>query len=84
MIRKLYPLVFLLLLVLTTRSQTRTWNGGNGDWNDASKWTPVGLPVETDVLEFNNGAAKIFNVPTFSLKELLLATVKLFYKGHRI
>ena len=72
MIRKSYSLFFLLLLVLTARSQTRTWNGGNGNWNDASKWTPSGVPAETDVLEFNGTSATISNVPGSSFKGVII------------
>ncbi|WP_276501191.1 T9SS type A sorting domain-containing protein [Terrimonas pollutisoli] len=73
MIKKSYSLFFLLLLVLIARSQTRTWNGGNGNWNDASKWTPVGVPVETDILDFNSGTAAIFNVPAYSFKGIIVS-----------
>ena len=81
MIRKSYCLVFLLLIVLIVCSQTRTWNGGNGDWNDASKWTPVGIPVETDIIEFNNGAAKVFNVPTYSFKGINISSGAITLQG---
>ena len=72
MIRKSYCLFILLLFVLIARSQTRAWNGGNGNWNDASKWTPSGIPAGTDVLEFNGTSATISNVPESSFKGIIV------------
>ncbi|MFC0772263.1 T9SS type A sorting domain-containing protein [Terrimonas alba] len=81
MIRKSYSLFFLLLLVLTARSQIRTWNGGNGNWNDATKWTPSGIPMETDILEFNSGTAAIFNVPAYSFKGIIVSSGEIILHG---
>ena len=34
--------------------QTVTWNGGNGDWNDASKWSPQAVPTGFDTATIAN------------------------------
>lgn len=51
-----------------TWSQTRSWNGGSGAWNDATKWSPAGVPVQSDILEFNGISATISNVPTLAFR----------------
>lgn len=51
-----------------TWSQTRSWNGGSGTWNDATKWSPAGVPVQSDILEFNGIAGTISNVPTLAFR----------------
>ena len=71
--KKLYPLIIILLMTVTTWSQTRSWNGGNGDWNDKSKWTPFGVPTETDILEFNGISATVSNVPDMAFKGLIIS-----------
>lgn len=59
-------------MVVTAWSQTRVWNGGNGSWSDATKWTPIGVPVSSDILEFNGSSATISNVPGISLKGIII------------
>lgn len=71
--RKLYPLSILLLITFTTWSQTRSWNGGNGDWNDITKWSPIGVPVETDILDFSTASGTISNVPNLTLKGIIVS-----------
>ncbi|NOQ97950.1 MAG: hypothetical protein GQ561_07265, partial [Calditrichae bacterium] len=45
-------LVVLLLSVFFTNNAltqtTYTWNGGSGDWNVATNWSPNGVPGNTD------------------------------------
>ncbi len=71
--KKLYPVLIILLSTMTAWSQTRSWNGGNGDWNDKSKWTPVGLPVESDVLEFNGISGTVSNVPSLAFRGVIIS-----------
>jgi hypothetical protein len=71
--RRLYPLSILLLITFTTWSQTRSWNGGNGDWNDITKWSPIGVPVETDILDFSTASGTISNVPNLTLKGIIVS-----------
>ena len=32
---------------------TKTWQGTDGDWNNAANWNPAGVPVAGDVVAFN-------------------------------
>lgn len=71
--RKLYPLSILLLITFTTWSQTRSWNGGSGDWNDITKWSPIGVPSETDILDFSTASGTISNVPNLTFKGIIVS-----------
>jgi hypothetical protein len=71
--RKLYPFVAILFITMTSWSQTRSWNGGNGDWNDQTKWTPFGVPSETDILDFSTSSGTISNVPSIQVKGIRLS-----------
>lgn len=71
--RKLYPLSILLLITFTTWSQTRSWNGGNGDWNDKTKWSPIGVPTETDIINFSTASGTISNVPNLTFKGIIVS-----------
>ena len=70
--KKFYSLGLILLLTVSTWSQTRTWVGGSGNWNDASKWTPTGLPTEDDIVEFNGASGTINNVPSSIFKGIVI------------
>lgn len=50
---KIVLLVSFKLLVLTAFSATKIWTGGNGNWNNASNWTPAGVPIAGDDVIFN-------------------------------
>lgn len=70
--RKFYAL-FLLLSCTTifSRAQQKTWTGGNGNWNDATNWTPQAVPVANDLILFNAGSsATISNVPSIVLGKI--------------
>ena len=71
--KKFYSLIIILLTTVTAWSQIRSWNGGNGDWNDKSKWTPFGVPTETDILEFNGISGTVSNVPSISFRGLIIS-----------
>lgn len=71
--RKFYLLFVILLITFTTWSQTRSWNGGNGNWNDRTKWTPAGIPGEDDIIEFNSSSATINNVPNLTCKGIIIS-----------
>ncbi len=79
--KKLYFLILSILISLSGFTQTREWNGGNGNWNDASKWTPVGVPLSTDIVLFSNGSATISNVPDISLKGIVVSQVSIVLNG---
>ncbi len=56
MIRITYLLLLITSFSFTTFSQIKyTWSGGNGDWQIASNWSPVGVPGATDTVVLNNG-----------------------------
>ncbi len=50
MTARIPPSVFRLLLLssLPCLGVTKTWDGTNGNWNDANKWSPAGLPASGD------------------------------------
>jgi Secretion system C-terminal sorting domain len=43
-------------------SVVKTWTGGTGNWNVASKWSPVGIPSPTDIVQINGGTS-IVTIP---------------------
>ncbi|MEP7373058.1 MAG: T9SS type A sorting domain-containing protein [Chitinophagaceae bacterium] len=80
--KKFYSLLILILLTTVTAwSQTRSWNGGNGDWNDKSKWTPFGVPTENDILEFNGISGTVSNVPAVAIKGLIVSGSDIILNG---
>ena len=64
-----------------TWSQTRSWNGGSGTWNDATKWSPAGVPVQSDILEFNGISGTISNVPTLAFRGIHLIGSTIILNG---
>lgn len=47
--------------------QSYTWLGGDGSWNDASKWSPTGFPQSAgDTASFNSGSGTITLSQSFS------------------
>ncbi len=70
--KKFYTLGIIVLLTVSAWSQTRSWVGGSGSWNDASNWSPAGLPNGEDVLEFAGASATINNVPSTTFKGLVI------------
>jgi hypothetical protein len=81
MMKKFYSLIIILLTTVAAWSQTRSWNGGNGDWNDKSKWTPFGVPTETDILEFNGISCTVSNVPALAFRGLIIAGSDIVLNG---
>ena len=69
--KKFYFLLITVLTTISVWSQTKTWNGGNGSWADATKWSPAVIPVAGDIIVFSDGnAAIITNVPSITLKRI--------------
>lgn len=70
--KKFYFLLIILTIGLTTWAQTtRTWNGGSGAWNVPGNWSPGGIPVAGDRIQFSDGnTATITNVPTLSVSDI--------------
>ena len=79
--KKLYALVFIVLVTVTARSQTRSWVGGSGDWNDITKWTPAGVPSEDEVLEFAAASGTISNVPSKTFKGIIISGCDIVLNG---
>lgn len=78
---KIYALVLILMTTVSGWSQTRTWNGGNGSWNDASKWTPMGVPSSADRIEFIDISATVSNVPDLNCRELFVSGASIILNG---
>jgi hypothetical protein len=38
---------------------TKTWVGGFGDWNEATNWSPAGIPLASDVVEIAGGGSLV-------------------------
>ena len=59
---KLHKLFFAVLIILgfaniSIKAQiTYNWNGGNGNWNTSSKWTPIGVPGVGDTAIVDSGS----------------------------
>ena len=70
--KKFYSLGIIVLLTVSAWSQTRSWVGGSGNWNDASNWSPAGIPNDEDILEFSGASATINNVPSTTFKGLTI------------
>ncbi|RYF95859.1 MAG: hypothetical protein EOO00_04090, partial [Chitinophagaceae bacterium] len=70
--KKFYVLFLLVSCACTPGwAQQKTWTGGNGNWNDASNWTPEAVPVSNDIVIFNAGSsATISNVPSILLNRI--------------
>lgn len=81
--KKFYSLLIFLLMTAITWSQTRSWNGGSGTWNDATKWSPAGVPVQSDILEFNGIAGTISNVPTLVFRGINVIGSTIILNGSR-
>lgn len=80
--KKFYSLLIILVATVTTLwSQTRSWNGGNGNWNDKSKWTPFGVPTEDDIIEFNGISGTVSNVPSTTFKGLIVSGGDIILNG---
>ncbi|RZK46882.1 MAG: hypothetical protein EOO94_01855, partial [Pedobacter sp.] len=78
---KIYALLLILMTTVTGWSQTRSWNGGNGSWTDASKWTPIGVPLDTDSIEIKNVSGTIFNVPDLACKSIYIFSGNVILNG---
>jgi len=55
----------LLLLVVGVGSVsgvTKTWSGGNGNWNTPASWSPSGVPANTDDVVINSTGTVTLNV----------------------
>ena len=79
--KKFYSLIIFLIVTLTAFSQLREWTGGSGAWNDASNWSPAGLPTASDIVLFKNVSATVSNVPEISIKGLILQSSNIILQG---
>lgn len=79
--KKIYTLIILLALLVPATAQVREWTGGNGAWNDASRWTPTGVPQSSDIVIFNGISATISNVPDRAIKGLVLHGSNIVLQG---
>ena len=79
--KKFYFLIIVQLITMTAWSQTRTWNGGSGNWNDATKWEPMGIPEASDILEFNGISVTISNTPDLSFRGIVVTGSNVILNG---
>ncbi len=63
-------ILFILFTYAATAQTTYTWNGGSGDWNVASNWTPVGVPGAGDNAVINSGTVTLTTDVTVAGLEL--------------
>jgi hypothetical protein len=72
--KKVIALLFAILLTVTVVYAQKTWLGTSSDWNEASNWSPNGVPGSTDDVTIPATA----NDPTLSVNAntnaLLLGT----------
>ncbi len=52
--KTIFPIFMILFLTYSTTAQ-KTWNGSIGNWSDANKWSPSGVPANTDDVIINSG-----------------------------
>jgi len=54
---------------------TKTWNNASGGpWTTAGNWTPSGIPVTGDVIQFSGGGTfTVTALPTLSVQQLLVS-----------
>ena len=79
--KKFYSLLIFLLMTVIGWSQTRSWNGGSGAWDDETKWSPAGVPVQSDILEFNGVAGTISNVPALAFRGITITGAAIILNG---
>jgi hypothetical protein len=79
--KKIYVLIILLVTVISGQGQLREWTGGNGSWTEAANWSPVGIPVQGDVVVFKNISATISNVPSITLNGLVVSESNVILNG---
>jgi hypothetical protein len=79
--KKLYSLLIIVFIAMSGWSQTRSWVGGSGDWNDITKWSPIGVPTEDDVLEFSIASGTISNVPSITFKGIIFSGCDIILNG---
>jgi len=70
-IKLLFSFILSVLFTYTATAQTTyTWNGGSGDWNVATNWTPVGVPGAPDNAIINSGTVTLTTNVTVTGVEL--------------
>jgi len=60
-IRFIYTILLLLAVSGTVAAQgiTYTWDGTDGNWSDATKWSPNGVPDSTDFINIGSGTVTL-------------------------
>jgi hypothetical protein len=70
-----FTLILSATLGAAARAATKTWNNASGGpWTTAGNWTPSGVPVAGDVIQFSSGGAfTVTALPTLSIQQLLVS-----------
>jgi len=87
------PLVFVMgqscgftpVVRLASESKTATWLGGDGAWEDATKWNGGFVPTSSDVVEISSGtctAVEQVSVKSLSLSSTAKLAVATMNGGH--
>ncbi|MGK2861982.1 MAG: T9SS type A sorting domain-containing protein [Chitinophagaceae bacterium] len=79
--KKFYSLIIILLLTIAAWSQSRKWIGGSGNWTDITNWEPAGVPMPSDILEFNGVSATISNVTGPGFSGIILTNSNIILNG---
>ncbi len=79
--KKIYSLIILLLATMAVWSQTKTWNGGSGNWNDPTRWEPMGVPAASDIIEFNGVSGTVSNTPALAFKGIVVYNSTVILNG---
>jgi hypothetical protein len=60
---------------VAARAATKAWNNASGGpWTTAGNWTPSGVPVAGDVIQFGSGGTfTVTAVPALSIQQLLVS-----------
>src|SRR5262245_49316620 len=52
-----------------------SWNVGSGDWSDATKWSPNGVPAATDTATIGSGTVSVSTDTTVNNLNLTGGTI---------
>jgi Secretion system C-terminal sorting domain len=59
-IKRTSLIIFIISLIVNgLHATTYTWGGGTGDWSDAGKWLPNGVPNSSDDAVINSGTINV-------------------------
>ncbi len=69
--KNIYILLFYTMCFVNANAATKT-SIGTGDWNNASIWSPAGVPTKTDDVNISNGHSIFINGTPYSCTSLTI------------